>query len=422
MKAFVLILSLFTFSITSYAAKKKVVIVQMLDGVGMEQLKRIDPDFLKQHGVTPLKPGQPSITFPALATLATGVSAAQHGVVTNKPTVDEIPFAPTQQERNHYTSHSNRLRVPPIWLFAKQMGIEVFIHQWAMSNNKWCGQPVKDNPDQVFPEETGVSIKEGIDAALKKLKTWDKKRDLLIYSYSHGLDKLGHKYGPYAKETIDEWTNSSLVLEKFISEVEQFKNQENVELSLYLLSDHGMYENYLSEAIDFKKLMEEQSIPSDVELQKLKRQRMVVVGGYELSEEQATEIGKHLRVIPEAMLKRLIPDLEATSPFFGVMVTNKEQQILLESPSSQCNYQSPNFSFKWYQCKIFEGGHHVFNRKIHQKHFDGIYFQPVGKKEGAVPRMQTEFVPMIAKKLGIDIKQQINHPFCPVEKTEETPI
>ncbi len=418
MKISVLLLFLSLFATNSHAARKKVVIVQMLDGVGMEQLLKIDPGFVDKYEVSRLKPGQPSITFPALATLATGVSAAQHGVISNTPTPEEIPFASTPQERDQYNADANRLRVPPIWLLAKRKGIEVFIHQWAMSNNQWCGESVKDNPDQTFPEATGVSVKEGADAVLEKLRGWDKTRDLLIYSYSHGLDKVGHAFGPYANETISEWTRSAQAIDSFITQVRQFATHENVEVTLFLLSDHGMYENYLSEAIDFKQLMVETNIPTTVELQKMKRQRIVVVGNYELTTEQASEIGKHLRILPEAALRQHFPNVSATSPFFGVMVSNSEQQILLESPESLCDYQSPNYAFKWYDCKIFEGGHHVFNRKIHQKHYDGIYFQPLGKKSESSPRMQTEVVPKIAEILDIDLKQQLDFSFCPVEKRD----
>ncbi len=392
------------FILSSESEKPKAVIVMSLDGIGYQQLQKIDGGFTTVNQVTPLKPGNPSLTFPGHATLATGVSPAQHGVFLNRLSGADYSFIQSKEDSELYSGLADRLRVPPIWFFAKQQGLEVFIHQWAMSKGQWCGNDIRDNADQDFSYED-VTIEKTTSITLEKIKNWNKQKNLLIYSYGVGLDQLGHIHGPFATETVNEWQNIKSKLDSFISDIKTFANESNIDVSLYIVSDHGMYENWFSESIDIKHYLQIKGFPDDIPF--AARPKVFAFPGYTLSQEQLSILMTDFKIV------------QAPNGLLAFQPKSEDQVFSIVPQSDDCSEQSTDTPYLWTKCKIFGGGHHVYKETVHQSHLDGIFWQPIGKKRPA-PHLQTDLVPLVASDLNIDISKQNEYKACEIRKIETT--
>lgn len=394
------------FSTHSGSGKRAVVVVS-LDGVGMEQLNRIDPKFVEKYSVTKLEPDEISLTFPGHATLATGVTSELHKVKQNHPLPEEIPFAEYNSKNvTKYMGHANRMKVPPVWLFAKQKGMEVNLYQWPMNLNKWCGYQIKDNPDVSF-DKSSVTIDQTINAVLAKLISWDMKNDLLMYAYSTGLDIIGHEEGPYSEKTKKVWEKNKPSIEGLISSVKKASEDSGVQISLYFVSDHGMYDKYATQAVDLYGLLNYVEInPEPNLLTKLRRLWMIKDKDY--TDEQLVELGKYFLITqgPQTAFRIKIDIEENSTPF------------VLNFENADCKSSDSTLKFLGKECHAHDGGHHERAGAISPVELDGVYFSVNPISETIRPSKQQEFVPMLSKDLNIDLSSQMNFESCDIENLE----
>ena len=132
---FAAIASLFVFSEHAYS-QKRTVLVLSLDGVGFNYLQSQDlPSFnrLKKEGIRgKLKPVFQSTTFPAHASMATGVYPDRHGILHNI-------FFDRDKGKYSYSGDTNWFDVPPIWILAEQQSIKSALYYWIGSETDWRG-------------------------------------------------------------------------------------------------------------------------------------------------------------------------------------------------------------------------------------------------------------------------------------------
>ena len=82
-----------------------------------------------------------------------------------------------------------------------------------------------------------------------------------------------------------------------------------------------------------------------------------------------------------------------------------------------CKTQNAAHPFLWQECSniVSSGQHNDRHPQANRSLIDGIYFSAVNTDEDpVVPTLQSEFVPLIAEDLGIDLSRQKVMGSCPV--------
>ncbi len=221
------------------AAPQRITIIFSVDGVGYEQLKTIDPDFVRTHDVRGIVPPFPSYTFPSHVTLATGVEPETHAVLNNEPHREERAAGfPTKEDRNF----ASRIKAEPLWTgWKERSGVHTEVFDWPCSYGPWNGK----HADRSETKFVVKSFPEIADVLMKRLEDWDKKDDFLFMSWTPGLDQVGHVSGPLSTEVREAWKTLVRDKENLHSRIAQFgeamKAQgREMRISFVTVADHGM--------------------------------------------------------------------------------------------------------------------------------------------------------------------------------------
>jgi hypothetical protein len=217
--------------------QKRAFILVVLDGVGYEQLRTLDKNFLLQEKIRSVVPPKNAMTFPGHATIATGSEIDDsgekrgHGIERNK----KIPGLNMAVTFKPYSADD--LKVQPMWAELASRGFQVRTHQWPLSNRPWRG--IHHHADKVYPPyNPKLRLPDAAQVIFQELKSWDRQRDLFIMASTPGLDDVGHTYGPLAPEVHQEWAKVKFELEEFKASLAEMPNNENV--YVLFVSDHGM--------------------------------------------------------------------------------------------------------------------------------------------------------------------------------------
>ncbi len=280
----------------------------------------------------------PTTTYPAHATLVTGVPPRVHGIYSHLASLD-----PTEKVRP-WCWFARALRVPALWDIARASGRKTAAISWPVSagaaidhNIPEIWDPAVPDPHKDFTtvarhstpgvfEEVGRLLQPMLAQASPDrlraeaaLYVWQKyKPDLLLVHFVH-YDQLAHRHGPTAREAL-------AAIEAVDGEIKRLTDAAagHGPVTVVVLSDHG-FVPVEKEAAPLVILAEEGLIACDAKgHSELKRLGAVHAGGafteYWL-EKPAAEDRKALKravqrlqesgAVAEVLDRRRIEDLEA---------------------------------------------------------------------------------------------------------------
>ena len=171
-----------------------------------------------------LVPPFPSSTFPAHASLATGVYPDRHGIVNNE-------FIDRQRGLYRREDEASWLLAEPIWVTAERQGVRTAVYHWVFSYTPWHGLAATIR--MPFSRET--TDREKVDRIVEWLSLRDAQRPRLILSYLHGPDSAGHLEGPEAPAVMERVRQTDQLVERLLRALEGVPRS-----ALVVVSDHGM--------------------------------------------------------------------------------------------------------------------------------------------------------------------------------------
>ncbi len=221
-----------------------VVVWISIPGFRGDYLEKAETPFLDKlatdgGGTNKMRPSFPCLTFPAHATMATGVSPDKHGIIADrirKPdgSIIDRPSDPTL------------LTAEPIWVTATRQGIRTMVHDWPLSQNQ-----TGDNAAAIF--ETAYDPDSTDEARLTKaLEKWkadsasagDKKLRLVMLRLDD-IFRQGRLHGPRAEETFAAVAATDKSLQKFFDTVQAELGTlatADSNLVIFITTDHGLAE------------------------------------------------------------------------------------------------------------------------------------------------------------------------------------
>lgn len=185
-----------------------------------------------------MRPNFPCLTFPAHATMATGVTPDKHGII-----ADQIRLAPGEVVKEPLDDAL--LLAEPIWVTATRQGIKTLVHDWPLSQ-KQTGEHKVAYSLETYDATTTDEVR--LNKALEQWKEsakgeGDKLRLLMLRLDDIGKQGLVH--GPRADETFATVTTTDKSLQTFFDAVQAEWSTlapENANLVILITTDHGIAE------------------------------------------------------------------------------------------------------------------------------------------------------------------------------------
>jgi predicted AlkP superfamily pyrophosphatase or phosphodiesterase len=206
------------------------VVLVSVDGLRWDDPQRIGGESfakLQREGATAggLVPPFPASTFPAHATLATGVHPDRHGIVANR-------FLDSERGAFRKEADASWLLSEPIWVTAERQGVTAAVSHWVFSGEAWRGTAASIRE----PFSPGVSDSRKIDAIIEWLRLPIEERPRLIMSYLRGVDGTAHREGP-ASAAVDDAVRA---VDRLVGRLLDAAARSGGEIALIIVSDHGM--------------------------------------------------------------------------------------------------------------------------------------------------------------------------------------
>ena len=208
------------------------VVIVSLDGF-RHDYPRLDgtPSFgrMRQEGghVERLVPCYPSQTFPAHATLATGVFADRHGIVNNRFLDRKRGVYGLNDDVSWYTR-------PPLWIHAQRQGVRSHVYHWIASHGAYEGTV----PTFSRPYDRSIADSAKIDTALEWLAWPPEKRPGLAMIYLLGCDEAGHLHTPESDEVRACAQKMDHLVGRLLQGAQ--KAAQTARITVLVVSDHGM--------------------------------------------------------------------------------------------------------------------------------------------------------------------------------------
>jgi alkaline phosphatase D len=214
------------------------VVMLSLDGFRWDYQDKADTPFLdsiEKHGVKAagLQPVFPSKTFPNHYTIATGLYAGNHGIISNGFYVPSL---------KKYYSISDRQAVEdgrfyfgePIWVTAESQGVVSASYFWVGSEAQIKGYHPRywKKYNHTFP------YYQRADTVIAWLQKPFKDRPRLICWYIDAADTYGHKYGPDSDEIKLTISSLDSIVGYFTNKLQALDIKDSV--NFIIVSDHGM--------------------------------------------------------------------------------------------------------------------------------------------------------------------------------------
>ncbi len=130
------------------SGSSKAVVIISLDGVGYNQLKKIDPNFLHRNSVCSTVPPIKSFTFPAHQTIAIRKNI--------EPEDTQRIDCPKSMNDFICNNLGDKLLVKPMWTKATELGFDVQTYLWPSASSAWNGidhHKDKNYPPTQLPED-----------------------------------------------------------------------------------------------------------------------------------------------------------------------------------------------------------------------------------------------------------------------------
>lgn len=233
------VLMLFVLAARADAPRDRIVILVALDGFRWDYVERLKPPTLARFAKEGVRaesmiPSFPTLTFPNLYTLVTGLRPQRHGIIANHM------FDPEWQA--HFALGSASVRDgrwwggEPIWVTAQKQGVRSACMFWPGSETEIGGVRPWDWRiyDGKLPAEARVQT------VIDWLALPAPERPRLITLYFHEADSAGHRFGTESPELKDAVKEVDAALAQLLAGVKRLALEEAV--NLVLVSDHGMTE------------------------------------------------------------------------------------------------------------------------------------------------------------------------------------
>lgn len=191
-------------------------------------LSRLEAEGVSAEG---LRPPYPSKTFPSHYSIATGLRADRHGIVSNDfydPALDAT-----------YVLSDRKAVENPVWYFGEPLWVTA-AHQGMLSASFfWIGSeaPVAGrHPNYFYRYDASIPYETRVNQVLEWLNLPPERRPHLITLYFDGVDTAGHRYGVNSPETRD----AVMEVDRMIGKLREGIEATGLPVNLIVLSDHGM--------------------------------------------------------------------------------------------------------------------------------------------------------------------------------------
>jgi predicted AlkP superfamily pyrophosphatase or phosphodiesterase len=238
---------------TSRKNNGRVVVLVALDGFHPSYLDRAPSRHLRelaQNGVRArwLVPVFPTLTFPNLYSIATGLYPEHHGIVSN--TIKDSALGKFTLRDTGATRDPRWWGGEPIWVTAVRQGKRAATYFWPGSDVPIGGV----RPTYFKYYNANVPNAERVHQVLEWLSLPADKAPALITLYLGDVDQAGHEFGPDSPETDSAIGRVDSAVGALVSGLE--KRGLDARVNLVVVSDHGMAEMksgqliYLDDFID----------------------------------------------------------------------------------------------------------------------------------------------------------------------------
>jgi predicted AlkP superfamily pyrophosphatase or phosphodiesterase len=172
-----------------------------------------------------LVPPFPANTFPAHATLATGVHPDRHGIMNNE-------FLDRGRGLFRRDDDPSWLLAEPLWVTAERQGVRAAVYHWVASAGAWRGTAATLR----HRFDGSVTDSEKAAAIARWIGRRDARRPRLILSYWHGPDGVGHREGPEGGGVLRRVRQT----DRLIGRVLDAAAGSGRRVAVIVVSDHGM--------------------------------------------------------------------------------------------------------------------------------------------------------------------------------------
>ena len=224
------------FSVSSSLANT--VVLVSIDGFRWDYLDWPEAQNIKRMAeqgvrVNQLQAVYPSKTFPAHLSIATGLRPTDHGVVDNYFCRSDRPDC---YRMGSGQKDPDRLAGTPLWTLVAQQGGRASTFFWPESDAKFDGIL----PTDYRAYDVSVSPSDKVRQATEWLSLPEVDRPDLVTLYFSKVDSSGHTYGPDAPETKAAIAETDYWVGQLWRAIQDINRRQDAEISLILLSDHGM--------------------------------------------------------------------------------------------------------------------------------------------------------------------------------------
>ncbi|KAF7728667.1 hypothetical protein EC973_005704 [Apophysomyces ossiformis] len=173
------------------------------------------------------------ITFPNHWTLVTGLYPENHGIIANYFWDSDL------NETFNYKSPAQSWDAKwwggePIWNTAERQNKLAGVVMWPGCSTSFNGL----HPSYVVPYNDDMTPEEKMDQALNWLDLPFESRPQFIGLYIPQIDQAGHRYGPYANETLTQLARADASIGRLLSGLKA-RNLDSF-VHVMVVSDHGM--------------------------------------------------------------------------------------------------------------------------------------------------------------------------------------
>ena len=185
--------------------------------------------------VTKLRTVYPSKTFPAHLSIATGLYPTGHGVVDNR-------FCRSDRADCYRMGHGRKdptwLAGTPLWTLVEQQGGRASTFFWPESDAPIAGTL----PTDYRLYDGRVPHGKRVAQVVEWLSLPQGTRPDLVTLYFSAVDSAGHSFGPESRETRAAIAEIDEQIATLWRSIESLNVNADAQISLLLLSDHGMAE------------------------------------------------------------------------------------------------------------------------------------------------------------------------------------
>ncbi|KAI8142513.1 alkaline-phosphatase-like protein [Fennellomyces sp. T-0311] len=186
---------------------------------------------VRAHWMTP---SFPPITFPNHWSLVTGLYPETHGVVGN------YFYDPSLNDSFHYKHPEQSWDAKwwggePIWVTAVRQGLRSGVIMWP-----GCSTIFENDlkPSLTIDFNNEMTFDEKVDQSLEWIDLPFEERPEFISIYMPQVDQAGHKFGPYANQTLQALHRADKTIGRLVNALEERHLTDIVHLMI--VSDHGM--------------------------------------------------------------------------------------------------------------------------------------------------------------------------------------